>query len=484
MVGRVRHHGRARGSWALRWVPVLLVTALLATALAADPLDLGERWFGAASPDPAEQPADVPPPAGLELAAPGSPPAVAAPAGYDAPAPERVRRTLTRGLRDPDLGRSVHAMVAGLGRGAPAYVEGGDPFLPASTTKLLTATAALAALGPHHRFETTVVARGRRLTLVGGGDPLLARRPPAPGDWPERADLVTLARRTAEALGERGGPDRRRPVRLTYDASLFTGPADNPWWRDIYVAGDIVSPISALWVDQGRDPDGYGRLDDPARAAADAFAAALAGQGVRVAGSPRPGTTPRGADELATVSSAPLARLVEHALGISDNETSEVLARHVGLAVLADGSFAGATTAVRRTLDDLGVPLAGAVIRDGSGLSRHNRLRARTLVEVLRLAASDDHPGLRPVLTGLPVGGFTGSLAYRFADSPPGGVGRVRAKTGTLTGVSALAGLAEDRSGTPLVFVLAADRVRLSNTLDARDALDDLAASLGACACS
>ena len=103
-----------------------------------------------------------------------------------------------------------------------------------------------------------------------------------------------------------------------------------------------------------------------------------------------------------------------------------------------DGSFGGATTGVRRTLSDLGVPLAGAVIRDGSGLSRHNRLRARTLVEVLRLAASDDHPDLRPVLTGLPVGGFTGSLAYRFADVPPAGVGRVRAKTGTLTGVSAL----------------------------------------------
>src|SRR5690349_24820810 len=88
-----------------------------------------------------------------------------------------------------------------------------------------------------------------------------------------------------------------------------------------------------------------------------------------------------------------------------------------------------------------------------------------------------------PVVTGLPVSGFTGSLEDRFADAAPQGRGRVRAKTGTLTGVSALAGVATDVTGDPMVFVLMADRVAVPDTLAARDALDRLAADLGACRC-
>ncbi len=78
---------------------------------------------------------------------------------------------------------------------------------------------------------------------------------------------------------------------------------------------------------------------------------------------------------------------------------------------------------------------------------------------------------------GLPVAGFTGSLETRFEDAAPQGRGRVRAKTGTLTGVSALAGVATDLDGNPMVFVLMADRVALEDTLDAREALDALAAA-------
>ena len=60
----------------------------------------------------------------------------------------------------------------------------------------------------------------------------------------------------------------------------------------------------------------------------------------------------------------------------------------------------------------------------------------------------------------------------------------MRAKTGTLGGVSALAGVATDQSGTPLAFVLVADRVKERNSLDAQQDIDNLAAALGACRCS
>ena len=85
---------------------------------------------------------------------------------------------------------------------------------------------------------------------------------------------------------------------------------------------------------------------------------------------------------------------------------------------------------------------------------------------MVRLVASGEHPELRPVLTGLPVAGFTGSLAYRF-DQAPAGRGLVRAKTGTLSGVSGLAGVATDREGTPLVFAPPEAHVVLTLTVSA-----------------
>ncbi|MBI2245207.1 MAG: D-alanyl-D-alanine carboxypeptidase/D-alanyl-D-alanine-endopeptidase, partial [Nocardioides sp.] len=167
----------------------------------------------------------------------------------------------------------------------------------------------------------------------------------------------------------------------------------------------------------------------------------------------------------------------------SDNEAAEVLARHVGLASSGDGSFAGGARAVLQVLDGLGVPTQGATTYDGSGLSREDRLDPDTLTAVLGLAASPEQPDLRTVLTGLPVAGFTGSLAERFADLDDVGRGLVRAKTGTLSGVSGLAGIVTDREGRPMVFALLADRIDLVDTLDARAALDGATGALAGCRC-
>jgi D-alanyl-D-alanine carboxypeptidase/D-alanyl-D-alanine-endopeptidase (penicillin-binding protein 4) len=394
--------------------------------------------------------------------------------------PQKVRGAVDRFLRDRDLGTSVHAVVAGMA-GQAALSFGADPGTPASTTKLLTATAALDTLGPDHTFETRVVrAHADRIVLVGGGDPFLARRPDASGGWPHGADVATLARRTAAALDEQG----RGKVRVGYDDSLFTGPAENPKWRRSYVPDGVVSPITALWVDEGVDESGFGRVADPSAEAAAQFVRALERTGIRVVGQPRPERTRRGAAVLARATSAPVAQIVEQVLSVSDNEGAEVLARHVGLAVSQEGSSAAGADAVISTLRRLGVRTAGARVYDGSGLSRKDRIDPDTLVDVLRLASSDGRPDLRPVITGLPVAGFTGSLALRFDDAPVPGRGHVRAKTGTLTRVSALAGVATDLDGVPMVFALIADRVKVRDTLDARDALDDLAAALGSCHCA
>ena len=96
------------------------------------------------------------------------------------------------------------------------------------------------------------------------------------------------------------------------------------------------------------------------------------------------------------------------------------------------------------------------------------------------LAASTDHPQLRPLLTGLPVAALSGTLAERF-DESAGAAGWVRAKTGSLRGVTSLAGTVQDADGRLLVFAVLADAVPA--TTAARDAVDSVAAALVACGC-
>ncbi|MGB0101275.1 MAG: D-alanyl-D-alanine carboxypeptidase/D-alanyl-D-alanine-endopeptidase [Nocardioides sp.] len=452
MAGRDVRHGRGP----TLWLPVLLVLIVLGSAAGVYLVDPPTE------PAP-ESPAAVPPPPGLDLPALTAPVAVAEPASGTAN-PAKVRRAVAALLDDADLGPHVLATVADLD-GTLLYSRGTGEAIPASTLKLLTATAALEVLGPDHTFATTVVADGRRVVLVGGGDPLLSA-----------ADLQRLARRTARGLDV-------AKVRVAYDTGLFTGPAVSPHWPASYVAEGVVSPIQSLWVDEGRAPTGYGRVADPAAAAAGVFAAALTEAGVRVRGAPQERAAPAAAPVLAEVASTPLSGLVEHTIEVSDNEAAEVLARQVGLAVSGTGSFAAGTRAVLATLEDLGVPTAGAEVYDGSGLSRDNRLDPDTITAVLQVAAAGKHPALRPALTGLPVAGFTGSLSERYVEADEAGLGFVRAKTGTLSGVSGLAGTVTDRTGTPMVFAFLADKIALPDTLDARDALEEATSALAGCRC-
>ncbi|WP_435742710.1 D-alanyl-D-alanine carboxypeptidase/D-alanyl-D-alanine endopeptidase [Nocardioides sp. SYSU DS0663] len=465
-------------------VVLVLLVAVAAGTAGAWRYGALDPWLGPATPT---DPARVAPPEGLDLPAVVDPPEVAGPPSAPGPATARaVRRALAPYLSDEDLGPHVLAAVAPLDGAGVLLRSGrgrGELAIPASTTKVVTGAAALLAMDPGTRFETSVVTDGRGavsgVVLVGGGDPFLARRPAAPDEptWPERADVATLARETAAALVAEG----RRRVRVGYDASLFTGPAESPRWRADYVPDGIVSPVSALWVDEGRPTEGSGRVADPARAAAGAFAAALRRSGIEVAGAPQPREAPADAEQLAVVRSAPLGQVVEQVLAVSDNEAAEVLLRHVGLAVEGEGSFAAGRRGVERVLAGAGVDLGRSVLWDGSGLSRESRLDPVALLDVLRLAGSEEE--LRPVLTGLPVAAFTGSLADRFQTAPPAGRGRVRAKTGTLTGVTSLAGTATDLAGHTFVFALMADRVREEDTLEARDAMDAAAGALGACRC-
>jgi len=480
--------GGGTGRRIVRWVTGLLVLTLVAAGVAAWRLDLVEPWydhfFGDDPTAPlAESPVEVPPPPGLDLpAVPGMVPVADELAATGRATRPKVEAALAPFLADTDLGPHVLAAVDDLTTGRPLARVGDGAAIPASTTKLLTGLAALDVLGPERTFSTRVVTAGQnRVVLVGGGDPFLMAEPSSADgpSYPARADVVTLAQQTAAALLAQG----RAKVRLGYDDSLFATPGLNPAWPASYAEeGDIVSPISALWVDEGREAESSRRVEDPSLYAAQVFAAALVEAGVKVVGDPTHGVAGDSGSEIASVASAPVREIVERVLEVSDNEAAEVLAHHVGLAVRGTGDFEAGVEGTMRTLRALGVPTAGIEIFDGSGLSRDNRISPDALLAVLRTAATGD-PALRTVIEALPVSGFTGSLTDRFAGAFPEARGLVRAKTGTLTAVSSLAGVVVDQQGHQLVFVLMADRIRKPQETAAENALDDAAAALGACAC-
>ena len=225
------------------------------------------------------------------------------------------------------------------------------------------------------------------------------------------------------------------------------------------------------------------RVPNPAETAGRAFAGMLGVNPDTVT----TGTAKPGAALLGSVSSAPMTELVEHLLRSSDNVLAEALAREVALAGDGEPSFTGGATQVLAALEQAGIDPDGAEIVDGSGLSTRDRVPARLLGSVL-VAAAEPAPGprdfekLRPLVSGLPVAGGDGTLADRFTAADPSGVGRgvVRAKTGTLTGVSSLAGVVTDVDGRLLIFALMSNG---PSPATSRPILDTMAAELSRCGC-
>jgi D-alanyl-D-alanine carboxypeptidase len=436
----------------------------------------------------------VPRVASVPLAAPGTvlPPATVPGSG---PTPQGLGAALAPLFATGSLGPHAGGIVTDLSTGRVLFSQQAtSAFAPASSAKVLTAVAALRVLGPGARLRTTVV-RGAPgwIILVGGGDPTLAAGPQPKSDYPRAATLDSLASSTARWLRAH----RQRTVRLGYDTSLFTGPQIAPGWTYGYVSTGNVTPITSLEADQGRLTAG-GRPEDadnpgnfrprslaPAADAAAAFASFLRARGIRVQGVPAATTAPQRAPVIAAVQSPMLSAIVGWMLRESNNVIAEGLARQVALRTGRPASFSGAAAAVTAALRRLGIG-RGVFLVDGSGLSPEDSVSPQALAAAVRVAAAARNAPLRPAITGMPVAGFSGTLApgqSLFGNFGAAALGMVRAKTGNLADVASLAGIVDDSSGHLLAFAFMTDHLAPGQLPGAARMIDAMATVLAACGC-
>ncbi len=381
---------------------------------------------------------------------------------------------------DARMGGSTGVQVTDVLSGTVlAEVSASTPRTPASTTKLLTAAAALTVLGGATTFPTTIVqpAPGR-IVLVGGGDALLAAGAGDPSATVGHAGLADLAAKAARTLRLAG----TTTVTLAVDDTLFSGPLMSPDWKASDIAAGYVAGVASVEVDVAKtepDEEYPPRSPDPAMAAAAQLAVALAAEGITVDGAPTREAAPAGAIELARVTSAPVADVVGHMLRVSDNTLAEVLGRMVAVSKGLPGSFDGATMAVTQAVGRL-VDVGSVTLRDCSGLSAFTRIPAATLVDLL--SAATQVPALRTLALDLPVAGWTGTLADRSLSAAAQGL--VRAKTGSLPGVTSLAGTVQTVDGRFLAFAVVADATPAGGQSSPRAAIDAFVGRVAGCGCS
>ena len=376
-------------------------------------------------------------------------------------------------------------------------------FIPASNVKLLITAAALRQFSPQFRIRTSVYGTGTipnltSLRVVGRGDPSLTT-----------AELKNLA----QQLKRQGV---RRVQQLIVDDSYFQKSGiHSTWeWEDIHYAyGTSVNslilnqnavtltlvpqqpgqPLQLSWNDlvaarqwrvenQSRtatagtknsvevtgvlgqrllhikgelaadsQPDSWNlAIPDPAHYFLESFRLILASQGITVARSEvmTSPQVPQSMTELAVVESPPLAELVIETNQESNNLYAEALLQTLEAEVSRESTPNTGVTVVKQALTELGVDPESYALADGAGLSRHNLVSPDAIAQTLKLMAQT--PQASVYRTSLPIAGVTGTLRDRFRNTAA--QGNLRAKTGTLSGISALSGYLDVPGYQPLVI--------------------------------
>ncbi|MGX6742826.1 D-alanyl-D-alanine carboxypeptidase/D-alanyl-D-alanine endopeptidase [Streptomyces peucetius] len=448
-----------------------------------------------------------------------------------------LKGALDKILADPRMdGGAVSVVIADATTGERLYRrDGGSRLMPASNTKLATSAAAMAVLGPDHRYTTDVLTTGRRqgstlvgdLYLRGSGDPTmlaadyeqLAADLAASGVESVTGRLVADDTRfDDQRLGRSWAADDESAYYSAQISALTLAPDTD------YDAGTVVVEVTPGARPGTRPkvgltpPTDYARLDitattvekgrpdtlsvsrehggntltvsgsvpvgaaatkewiaiwEPTGYAAAVFADALADQGVRISGSPRLGhPTPPGARTLVSHRSMPLKELMHPFIKLSNNMHAEALTKTMGLRVSGQGTWDAGLMAVGDQLKKEGVTTSTIRQADGSGLSRMNLFPAEELATLL--LSVRDAPWYADWYASLPVA--------CAPDRAVGGTLRSRmcgtpaalnavGKTGSLTGASALSGYVTDAGGRELVYSMVLNNHLASSVKSIEDAI-------------
>jgi D-alanyl-D-alanine carboxypeptidase/D-alanyl-D-alanine-endopeptidase (penicillin-binding protein 4) len=345
---------------------------------------------------------------------------------------------------DGQIGGNQSCIAVATGAGTIAASNPNAAMAPGSTEKIATALAALSTLGSDFKYETKVVAPAapangsvQRLWLVGSGDPGLATPEfqALLASDPRTKDAVTTSLVTlADSIVAAGV--RNIPGGIQGDDSRYETLRYLPTWKVTYRTDGQVGPLGALTVNHGFSafkPKPV-PVDDPAVFAAGELGRLLTERGVAVGGLPGHSNAPAQAATVAAVQSAPLSNLVESMLRVSDNLAAELVTRELGVKVAGQGTTAAGTKVTGDKLRELGVPVDGLVLVDGSGLDHGDRMSCTTLLSAFTFGA---RPEFRALWEGLAVAGQSGTLEDELRGS--GLAGKLRGKTGSLQGVTGLA---------------------------------------------
>jgi D-alanyl-D-alanine carboxypeptidase/D-alanyl-D-alanine-endopeptidase (penicillin-binding protein 4) len=212
--------------------------------------------------------------------------------------------------------------------------------------------------------------------------------------------------------------------------------------------------------------------DNPALGAATEFSNTLQNNGISVSGVPRIGIAPQELTVIAKIDSLPLSDIVAEMLTNSDNNTAELLVKELGFASTGVGTREAGLEVMKAKLVEWGIPLDALSFVDGSGLDRGNRLTCSALSALL---ARDG--GFGPTGLGLAVAGQTGTLRDVLGDSL--GAGKLRGKTGTLTGAKSLSGFVPYSADQASSYALIINGANASNQTTYRPIWNALSDALG-----
>lgn len=301
-------------------------------------------------------------------------------------------------------------------------------LIPASTTKVVSTYAMLKVWKPDHQLETEVwgeLVQGTvqgDLVVKGAGDPFLT---------PERLWMM------AEQLKARGV--KRVTGRIRLDQSAFDDQRYEPTWSD--TSFNTTPPILPLSVGFNRED---GRLTrDPEGLALETLNRIWTQAGLVIEGGTTPGGTPR---RLLAFPSPPLRSLAADINKFSNNFMTEMLVKRFG-----EGSWPGAIQRIQDFYQAvLGLGPDRIRISDGSGLSKANRLSARTLGTVLQAAWHDFEVGPEFVASLKNIGGEPWTLKVK----DPNLARRVRCKTGRLANVDSVCGYVQLPDGRTRIFAI------------------------------